>query len=79
MKIDSFHCFPCKNAFRSALGIREGKNDFWDFLNRRIGTTERATKKTITSSERTKHGLSNDRFFLLLFKKYAFLLSVKNR
>ena len=40
--------------------FRERKIDFWDFLNRRIATTEWATSKTVTSSERTKDGLSND-------------------
>ena len=56
--------------------FRERKNDFWDFLNRRIGTTERVTKKTIMSSERTRNELSNDAIFS---KKYAFLLGVKIR
>ena len=56
--------------------LRERKNDFWDILNRRIGTTERATTKTVASSKRTINGLSKDAFF---FKKNLFLLGVKNR
>ena len=43
--------------------LGERKNDFWDFLNHPIGTTERATRKTITSSERRRNGLSNDAIF----------------
>ena len=72
-----------ENSFISLFSLQNclpkcsGKKKlFLGFLNRRIGTTKRATRKTITLSERPRNGLSNDAIFL---KKYAFLLGVKNR
>ena len=57
--------------------FHERRNYFWDFLNLWIGTTDRATKKkTITSSERTRNGLSNDTIF---FKKICGRISFINR
>ena len=61
---------------KHSRALLQGRTDFSNYLNRRIGMTFRRTRKKITSSERGRKGLSEDAIF---FKKYAFLPGVKNR
>ena len=73
MKIASFCCFLCKNAFQN---ISEKKKRFLRFFKSLDWITKTITRKTLTSTERKRHGLSKGATF---FFKYAFLLGVKNR